>query len=263
VGTFNVLCSFCAKPGLDAWQTRLPQIDAALERMQADLLGLQELFTEEEVDHFLERFPEYDAFYYVDPGTEGAPLSAYPDAAIFYRRDRFRLVRAGVYWLSPTPDEPWSAGFANGQIWRLLVWTELEQTSDGRHLLFASTHFDNNSPSQEKSAPLVVERSGPGAWSIPIVLVGDFNSDPSSTAYQTLAGAFEEAYDASTEHKVLHTEDPPPEWHAAERIDHVFLSPGDFQVRDDTVDLSRYGDPPRFFSDHWPVAATLRWPERP
>ena len=184
--TFNVMCSFCPSPGLDDWATRLPHLNAAIASFDADLVGLQELFTEEDVDLFLDAFPGHDAYYYVEPDPGSAPLPAYPDATVMWRRDRFRQVDAGVYWLSPTPDEAWSAGFANGQVWRLLAWVELEQLSDGRRLLFATTHFDNNSPSQERSSPVVIERLGGRMEELPVIVVGDFNSQPTDEAYQLL-----------------------------------------------------------------------------
>ncbi|MDF1564698.1 MAG: endonuclease/exonuclease/phosphatase family protein [Deltaproteobacteria bacterium] len=258
--TFNVMCSFCPSPGLDDWQTRLPHLHEAIDRFDADLIGLQELFTEEDVDLFLDALPGHDAFYYVDPDPGSAPLAASPDATVFWRRDRFRRVDAGVYWLSPTPDEAWSGGFADNQIWRLLTWVELEQLTDGRHLLFATTHFDNNSPSQERSAPVVVERTGGRLAELPVILTGDFNSQPADEAFQILDGTFDETHALAAERTQLTTEDPPPPWDPANRIDHLFVDPARHEVLEHIVDLSRYADPPRFPSDHWPVGARLTWP---
>jgi len=269
--SFNVLCSFCSSPDFDPWATRLPEIHAAITRINPDLMGLQELFMEEEVDDILYTHPEYETFYYIDPAPGASPFSAYPDAAIFWRKDRFDQVNSGEYWLSPKPDEAWSAGFANGQIWRLLVWVELVQKSDGRHLIFATTHFDNNSPSQEMSAPLTVTRTGGQAEQLPVILVGDFNSTPSSTAYQTLIEGFVDSYPRSAQVERVSVEATAPAWDPMERIDHIFFrGPGaaspdtdqTFTVSKSRIDLTRYADPPRFPSDHWPIAATLSWPEQ-
>src|SRR6185503_12180699 len=69
---------------------------------------------------------------------------------------------------------------------RLVVWARLRDKVADRELYFASTHFDNNSPSQQLSAPLVQERTAPFAGREPVIFVGDFNSRPNSTAYGIL-----------------------------------------------------------------------------
>jgi len=258
--TFNILCSFCNAEGFDAWGGRMPQVDAAIDRGAADLVGLQEPFSGTEVDRFLSAHPGYDAFYYIDPGLTETPFPDYPDATLLVRSDRFTVVDSGVFWLSSTPDEAWTFDFAAPQLWRVVAWAELEQVTDGRHLLFVTTHFDNNAPSQELSAPLALERLLPMAETLPLILTGDFNSTPSSTAYQTLAASLTDTYDIAAERTFVTSEEPAPPWDPEQRIDHIFLGGPNVMTADRyTVDLTRYGDPPRFPSDHWPVSATVRW----
>jgi endonuclease/exonuclease/phosphatase family metal-dependent hydrolase len=98
----------------------------------------------------------------------------------------FEEVEHGFYWLSPTPDEPYSTGFANPQLARLVVWARLRALAEDHEFVFATTHFDNNSPSQELSAPLVLERTAALADELPVIMVGDFNSQPVDPAYALL-----------------------------------------------------------------------------
>ncbi len=258
--TYNVMCSFCVEEGMDDWATRLPHLQAAITRHDPDLFGLEELLSQNDLAPFEKANPQYTPVYYIDPGTGPAPFPIYPDATIFYRTSRFTLVQHGVYWLSPTPDAAWSEGFATHvQEWRLVDWAELVDKPSGQHLYFAATHFDNNAPSQAKSAPLVVSRSAPWAKKMPVILVGDFNSTPSSDAYHTLAGTFTNSYDLADSLFIDVGTEPTPAWDPSQRIDHIWFQGHAFKVPAWTVDMHLYGDPPRPPSDHFPVAATLDW----
>jgi endonuclease/exonuclease/phosphatase family metal-dependent hydrolase len=129
----------------------------------------------------LDTLPGRGAVYFQP--DEGLP---YPDAAIFYKTKRFQLLEQGSYWLSPTPDVPRSTGFASPQLARLVVWARFHDRNGDRELVFIDTHFDNNSPSQELSAPLTQERTAPWVATHPVIFAGDFNSKPDSTAYSIL-----------------------------------------------------------------------------
>lgn len=259
VMTYNVMCSFCTAPGADPWDTRLPYLFKAIDRRAPDVMALEELTYETEVEEFLRAEPSYKAIYFVDPGTKNPPFPAYPDATIFYRSSRFTEVDHGTYWLSPTPDVPWSTGFGNA-LWRLVTWAELKDRPSGRTFLFVATHFDNSSPSQEDSAPIVVSRTAPFAKKMPVVVAGDFNSTPDTTAYKTLAKAFENTYDLAA-HPRIDTNEQNPTWDPTQRIDHVWVGGGTWKVTDWVVDIHSYGTPPRYPSDHFPIAATLDWPK--
>jgi len=259
--TFNVLCSFCKTGEYDPWQDRLGYFTDIFARHDPDLVGIQELtLLNGEVDAFLETLPGRGAVYF---NPEDRP--PYPDAAIFYRKSRFTVLEHGEYWLSPTPDQPSTTGFSPPQVPRLVVWALFRDRAGDRQLLFASTHFDNNSPSQELSAPLVQERTAPWVSKGPVVFVGDFNSKPNSAAYATLTTdasrgfVFKDSFDSSPEYRVVSNVDPPPDYDTTTRIDHIFLA-GDgvsWVVSDWTADLSKYGPNDRYPSDHFPIVSTL------
>jgi len=256
VMTFNVLCSFCDNT-FDPWDERVPYMADTIARHSPDLIGLQEIAFPEEVDDLLAANPDYAAIFY---GIDGEP--PYPDATIFYRAATFEPIEHGFYWLSPTPDEPMSTGFADGfQLARLVTWAVLRRTSDDAELLFATTHFDNNSPSQEKSAPLVLERTPPAAAGRPIVLVGDFNSRPDSAAYATLTGTddfhFDDAFALAPEWTMATNQEPAPAYDIGTRIDHVLVAGAAWQVERWVVDTWTYGPNDRYVSDHFAIAADL------
>ncbi|MBI2061262.1 MAG: endonuclease/exonuclease/phosphatase family protein [Nitrospirae bacterium] len=262
VMTFNVLCSFC-NADYDPWADRLQYFADIFQRHDPDLIGLQELVLAKEVEEILAVAPGYEAIYFHNEQA----LKDYPDAAILYRTARFEVSETGSFWLSPTPDEPWSLGFAKGgQLFRLVIWARLKQISDGRELYFVTTHFDNNSPSQDLSAPLLLERIAPLAAKHPTVVTGDFNSQTFDPAYKTLVEGvsgtgfrFINAFDIAAQWSIDTNLSPVPAYDVPGRIDHIFLAGANWRCKDWTVDLNAYGPNQRFPSDHFPIAATLEW----
>jgi len=257
VMTFNVLCSFCDDT-YDPWDERVPYIADTIGRHAPDLVGLQELFTADEVQQLLALLPEYDVLFYSDDTSD------YADATIGWRADRYSLVDSGFYWLSPAPDLPFSVGFASPQFPRLVAWAQLHELATGAELLFVDTHFDNNTPSQELSAPLLLERTANQAGTLPIIVVGDFNSQPDSAAYAILTGgvdgqgfALTNSFDLAPTWTVESNQDPVPPYDPATRIDHVFVAGGNWSAPTWTVDTWVYGASDKHTSDHFAIAVAL------
>ena len=259
VMTFNILCSFC-KPGeYDPWEARLTYFADVFARHEPDLVGVQELVNAKEVDQFKKLLPDHDAVFYKKGKL------AYPDSTIFYRRDRFELIESGVYWLSPRPDKAFTRGFAKGpQLPRCVAWAMFRQVRGGTRFLFATTHFDNNPPSQERSAPLLLERTVRRASDLPVIVTGDFNSKPGSKAYafltQAAPGGFRltNTYDAARDKQTVANQTPTPKYDPAHRIDHVFVGgPARWTVHEWVVDLTVYGKKKRYPSDHLAIIAEV------
>jgi endonuclease/exonuclease/phosphatase family metal-dependent hydrolase len=265
--TFNVLCSFCGgSEDYDSWTERLAYFRDLFSRHEPDLIGLQELAFESEVDELLALRPGYGAIYY---RAEESGF-AYPDATLLYRSNRFEPLASGAYWLSPTPDVPSSRGFSDEQVTpRLVVWAELLDRASRRTLYAATTHFDNNPPCQERSAPLVLERTAPWAAHTPVVVVGDFNSQPADQAFVILSqgdgGGFElsDTQPLAADWSVHSNQAPVPDYPLDQRIDHIFVGPdGPSWVVDRwTVDLQIYGLLDRYPSDHRAMVAVITAPE--
>lgn len=268
VMSFNVLCSFCPEFGkgpADPWKKRLKYFAGIFQRHHPDLIGLQELSSAAEVRQVLRLNPDYEALYYTEAG--GVPRQAYPDACILYLRERFEVIARGAFWLSETPDKPWSRGWASDmQFPRVVAWAHLKDRSSGRELYFATTHFDPNAPNQEKSAPIAIERMAAWAEAMPVIFVGDFNSSPETAAYRALTGEqnglafrFQNAYDAAQKREVDTNQTPPPESRAAHAmIDHIFLAgKAKFRVPLWVVDMHVYGQSRNYPSDHRAIVAHI------
>jgi endonuclease/exonuclease/phosphatase family metal-dependent hydrolase len=261
VMTYNIMCSLCGGETYDPWEVRLPYFGDTFARHEPDLLGIQELTPiPGEVEQLLAQAPGFGAVYFAP--DEQLP---YPDAMIMYRQSRFDVLEHGDYWLSPTPDTPRSNGFAKPQLPRLVVWARMRDRLADREFYFATTHFDNNSPSQAMSAPLVKERTAPFASQLPVIVVGDFNSQPRDEAFATLtgeAGGFRlvDTQSIAKSWSVVTNQTPPPAYDLAERIDHIFVAGTgvDWQAESWAVDTTLYGTKLLPASDHFAMIARLQ-----
>lgn len=84
-----------------------------------DLVAIQELLTLEDVEKIANLLGDHDAVYFSELGK----LIVDPDATLFYRKSLFEVSDSDIFWLSPTPDVPFSTGFANSglQLPRMFV----------------------------------------------------------------------------------------------------------------------------------------------
>lgn len=272
VMTYNVMCSFCVNSDHSgwehAWDARLPWLQDVIARHDPDLVGLQELAAfNEDVDEVaqLSRDGIYSSVFYERvPGD--TLLVDYPDATILYREARFEKLEDGHFWLGPNPETSFSGGWASGgNLPRLVVWARLRDRSSEVEFVFANTHFDNNQPNQERSAELSLQRLEVIAGERPLIFAGDFNSNPTSTAYGILtadgSGALPTLLDtyelAGDDVRAISNFAPPQGHYASRRIDHVFVAGLDYSVADWVVDMFTYGEQHQFPSDHLAIVTTF------
>lgn len=280
VVSYNALCPPC-DPAYDPWAVRLDAFADLVSRYDPDLIGLQELFSPSDVDDWLGLLPGFEALVF-EPEPDGI---AWPDPALLWRASRFELLEHRHFWMSPTPDEPYSS--RGGHIPRLGIWARLLERPSGREIIFFSTHFDANSPNQTWSAPLTLHELQAVA-DTPQILTGDFNSTPTSDAYRLLTGGLTtfpypdlpapwadalgqtpwiDAFDLAANPRTVDADgdavpsDARPGWWTPERrIDHIFVAgPGVFEVTEHLTDVSTY--PPNDLppSDHPWVFAEIAW----
>lgn len=195
-------------------------------------------------------------------------------AAIFYKKDRIRVVRDGHFWLSEHPDRPglgWDAVCT-----RICTWAEMEQKATGLRFFFFNLHTDHvGVVARRESVRLVLSRIHELAKGAPVVLTGDFNVDQRDEAYLMLeaSGAVRDSYKAArlrfAENGTFN--DFKTAAFTDSRIDHVFVSP-QFDVDRYAILTNSYWTPldgpqpdpkglpqgvRRNQSDHYPVLVHL------
>ncbi len=84
----------------------MPRISALIEFHDFDILGTQEGL-HHQIDAIAKALPEY-AYYGI--GREDGKIAG-EHSAIFYKKDKFSIIDKGDFWLSETPEKPYTHMF--------------------------------------------------------------------------------------------------------------------------------------------------------
>lgn len=259
VMTFNVL-NARAGPHAGRWKRRREAALLAVRAFGPDLLGAQEA-QDDQADYLRHELREY-AFI---GGPRRNLFRAGDCVATFYRSERFERIEAGQFWLSETPDVPGTRHWTTFGP-RTVCWVRLsDRWHRGKELIFFNTHFDPFSrPARFHAGELLRDRIIRIAGSGPVVVVGDFNASAGRKLYQSvLAGAGGAGLILIDAYRSVHPAKQRGEgtWHGRglrsnRRIDWI-LHNSHFRAVEAAIDRAKRSG--RYPSDHFPVAATLRW----
>ena len=191
-----------------------------------------------------------------EDGAEAGEFSA-----VFYRRDRFTPLESGTFWLSETPDVAGSKGW-DGACERVATWVVLHDREGGREFLFVNTHLDHvGQVARDEGVNLLRERIEALRGDRPVILTGDFNSEPGSSVVahvqkdgvlhdvkQVAARKSGTEWSFSDFGQILEAERP--------LLDYIFVSDGIaadlYEVLPDTLGGG-------YVSDHAPVMAIVKF----
>lgn len=228
VGTYNLRN---ASPGNgdveegNGWQQRKSVVADMINFEHPDIFGTQEALHNQIVD-MLALLPDYD---YVGVAREdGKEDGEY--SAIFYDKNRLKLLRNGNFWLTDKDITKPSLGWDAACI-RICSWGEFKDKQSKLRFFYFNLHMDHvGIVARREAAKLVVSKikeiTGEKA---PAVLTGDFNVDQTNEIYKIF-----------TESELLSDSYATARYHFAEngtfcdfksdvksdsRIDHVFLTP--------------------------------------
>lgn len=207
----------------NVWKTRCKVICDQVNFESPDIFGAQEVL-HAQLGDLLGALDGYD---YIGVGRDnGKTKGEY--AAIFYKKDRVKLLNKGNFWLNETPDKPklgWDAACI-----RICSWGEFEQAETGFRFYYFNLHMDHvGVVARREAAKLVVKKIGEIAKDAPVVLTGDFNVDQNDEIYSifTSSGILNDSYTHAclrfAENGTFN--DYKPYMKTQSRIDHVFVSP--------------------------------------
>lgn len=249
-----------ADDGENCWNNRKDLYAAAIKETKADIIGTQEALNYQK--KFLDRKLKGYASVGVarEDGKEDGEYSA-----IFYRKDRFKAIECGNFWLSETPDVP-SLGWDAACI-RIASWAFLEEKATGKRFFFVNTHLDHvGAVARREGVKLLCRKAKEIGGDCPMIITGDFNSgkDSDDIRYVKELGLIH-AYDIAAEKKLN-----PSSYHGytdysviakmvpANRqpdiIDYIFISQGSCSYYE-MLPQKRNG---KFISDHCPVMAQIK-----
>ena len=233
--------------GINAWPNRKENVKALVKFYDFDIFGVQEALVGQLKD--VAELTEYT--YYGkgrDDGLEGGEHSA-----IFYKKERFKLLKSGDFWLSETPDKPgkgWDAVCCN----RISSWGKFQDLVTKKEFFFFCVHFDHQGvEARRQSGFLMVKKIKEIAGNSTVILTGDFNSTPETEQIKTIQTILSDSHEV--------TKQPPygPEGTfnsfkfdapMDKRIDYIFVTKN--------IDVLKYGvltdaKEQRYPSDHQPV----------
>jgi endonuclease/exonuclease/phosphatase family metal-dependent hydrolase len=250
VATYNLRQSN-SHDGVNAWPNRKEAVKGLIRFHEFDIFGTQEGFLNQ-----LNDLLEIDGFAYTGHGRDDGK-DAGEHSSIFYKKDRFKLLGSGDFWLSENPDKPglgWDATCCN----RICSWGKFRDLETAKEFFFFSVHFDHQGViARIESGKLMIKKIQEIAGKIPAICVGDFNSTPETEQIKTMQTLLKDSRQASL---------TPPygpkgtfngfkfDSPLTNLIDYIFVSPTievlKYGVLTDNVEL-------RYPSDHLPVVSKI------
>ncbi len=257
--TFNLRYQNSGDKNQKSWTVRRELAAGLIKADHPDLIGYQEALRPM-LDDLRERIPGYQE---IGVGREdGKTKGEY--SAIWIRQERYTVRDSGTFWLSETPQVPNSMSWGN-RITRICTWAQLQDKTTGRIFHFCNLHLDHQSQeSREKGMQQVLKfmESRPPAQ--PFVLAGDFNAGETNPAILLVKNHALHPVDTWRQ---LHRDTPAAEsgtfhnftGHGGEsKIDYIFV-PKTAKLL--SAEIMRFQKEGTFPSDHFPVRASIQWPE--
>jgi len=256
VMTFNIRYDN-PRDSINAWPNRVAQVCEFIKNEKPDLIGMQEVLLRQYVilDSALADYTSVGVGR--DDGARGGEMNP-----VFFRKERFDMIRTITFWLSDTPDVPGSKGWS-ASLPRIVTWMELADKNTHEHFFYFNTHFAHDSDSARiMSSRILLDQVAKISDGSPFIITGDFNMLPTSIGYSILTGpaesvpALKDSYTISEKRPwgPTYTFNGFSDKPGAGRIDYIFVKNG-MRTLDHRTMIKKEGGV--FISDHWPVEATI------
>lgn len=182
--SFNIRC--CNDPEGNSIKERAPRLVEITTRYDADIIGFQEYRPAWE--KFIKKYysKKYDIF--CKYRNETVDIEASP---ILWRKDRFKLVSKGYFWLSDTPEKESRGWDEVYNCYRMCVYVTLQDKKTKKTFTVMNTHFGFGDKGQVASARLIYEYRNKIS-NYPAFIVGDFNMTPDSVGYKEMVSNFDD-----------------------------------------------------------------------
>ena len=172
--TFNIRYDN-ANDGVNSWSHRSERVKQFLKSEDADIIGLQEALYNQvsELDAFLSSQAKSN-YLRIGVGREDGKTKG-EFAPIYFKQDRFQLLKQDYFWLSETPDKPskgWDA--ACERIATVAMLFDLKSLDT---LVVVNSHWDHvGITARAKSAEMISNYIKKIATNAEVFVMGDFNS---------------------------------------------------------------------------------------
>lgn len=239
--------------GENQWDKRKDRVAGLMNFYGADFIGGQEVM-HHQLQYLLDHL---DGYAYIGVGRDdGKQAGEY--SCIFYKKDRFELLRQSTFWLSPTPDTV-SRGW-DAAIVRVCTYGLFRDKKTKQVFWVFNTHFDHiGKQARLESAKLIVQQIRTlNTKGYPVILSGDFNSRPGDEPAVYMMEAMQ--YTRLASKLVYGNADTWNAFKFGEKpngcIDYIFTS------RDPRIQVNKFATltdsyDMKYPSDHFPILADL------
>jgi len=178
----------------NSWKIRRNKISQILVQYSPSIIGIQEGLLNQ-VQYIDSSLIDYD---YVGVGRDDGKKKG-EFCAIYFDTTRYVLLKNSTFWLSETPDTI-SVGW-DAALERICTYGLFKDRITKEELLVFNTHFDHiGVVAREKSSELILKRINKiNRQSLPVILMGDFNSIPNSPPVKEIITELSDALQISLE----------------------------------------------------------------
>ena len=242
---------------INAWTNRVSQISNFINSEKPDILGMQEVLWHqyEVLDSILVDYASVGVGR--NDGARDGEMNP-----VFFRKEKFDMVRNITFWLSDFPEVPGSIGWGSS-LPRIVTWMEFVDKKSHKHFFFFNTHFANDSESARlMSSRVLLKEVNRISEGFPFIISGDFNMLPTSTGYSILTGP-DESIPLLRDSYVITEKRPSGPVYTfngfsdktqSGRVDYIFVRNGMRVLDYHTIVKKERGI---YISDHWPVEAVV------
>lgn len=171
VMTYNIRLDI-AVDGENDWSHRKDFLTSQIQFYEPDIFGVQEAQPNQVIDIAT----ALSSYSYVGIGREG--IGKGESSNIFYKKDRFKVLKSNTFWLSETPDlisKGWDAAFNRVCTYALFKDLKTKQT-----FWVFNTHLDHvGEAAKTKGIQLILSKMAAlNTKNYTVLFMGDFNSQP-------------------------------------------------------------------------------------
>ncbi len=196
--------------------------------------------------------PEYE-FIGVGRDTGDKSTNCGEMSAVLFRKDKYKLVDSGTFWISETPDEVsfgWDAACR-----RICTWVILENRKTGEQYAHVNTHLDHEGLEARVCGSKMVSEFAL-SFDMPTVLTGDFNFSKNTELYEgIIATGLKDTQDMTEDSMYGKTYHGYYGGTEGEPIDFIFINDKVTSVSKYRIVRNMYGG--KYSSDHYPIYADM------